>query len=132
MSINRIGIWLCLLLGSVTAVACRHTPDTGTADLTITLISSPTPTLADTTLILSLLDGQGQPVDDAQLEVRGDMTHAGMTPILGTAVAGQDGQYTIPFPWSMAGDWILTIRATMPDGSWREQQINLRVAEPKP
>jgi len=47
------------------------------------------------------------------------MSHAGMVPVVDTAQAEGPGSYGISdFRFTMAGDWILTLRATLPDGRW--------------
>jgi copper(I)-binding protein len=45
------------------------------------------------------------------------MTHAGMQPVLRTIESGEDGLYQTDFEWTMAGDWIVTINATLADGT---------------
>ena len=66
---------------------------------------------------LTLWDADGQPIDDANLvSLRGDMSHAGMEPVLAEATGAGDGLYTADFEWTMAGDWTVTIEATLPDG----------------
>jgi hypothetical protein len=72
--------------------------------------------VGDTTLDVMLTDANGQPVTEAVVQVRGDMSHAGMTPVLRTAVAGQPGLYHAPFTWTMGGDWVVTVEFTLPDG----------------
>ena len=68
------------------------------------------------TLILRLEDGAGQPVNGAQLSARGEMTHPGMIPELGAAVSEGSGAYVIPFEWTMAGEWVVTVTGELPDG----------------
>jgi len=79
-------------------------------------------------LVLRVTDAQsGAPVSDAYLSVKGDMTHTGMVPVLSSAKTGIDGEYAIPFEWTMGGDWILTVTVSMPDGSLVERNFNLVV-----
>lgn len=79
---------------------------------------SPTPPLVGPTrLLISLSDSAGAPVEGAEVQVQGNMTHAGMAPVFGTAQEEGDGMYVIPgFRFTMAGDWILTVRVTLADG----------------
>ncbi|MBP8948559.1 MAG: FixH family protein, partial [Candidatus Promineofilum sp.] len=66
---------------------------------------------------LTLWNADGQPIDGANpVSLRGDMSHAGMEPVLATAAGAGDGLYTADFEWTMAGDWTVTIEATLPDG----------------
>lgn len=60
----------------------------------------------------------GEPVDGADVRVTGDMTHAGMQPVLSAAPAHGDGVYvTDEFAFTMRGDWIITVDVTYPDGT---------------
>ncbi len=125
---QRLLLLVLLLLGVVTG--CRQSREEATAVLTIELISPLNPSMASSTeMSLRVTDAAGQPVNDAQLDIKGDMTHAGMVPVLASAQNGVDGVYTAPFAWTMTGDWIVTVRATLPDGSWDEAEFRLRVGQ---
>lgn len=90
----------------------------GGLGLTVDVGISPTPPLVGPTrLLISLSDSAGAPVEGAEVQVQGNMTHAGMAPVFGTAREEGDGMYVIPgFRFTMAGDWILTVRVTLADG----------------
>lgn len=127
--IHRRLILLSLLLLGVVA-GCRQSREQGTAVLTIELIAPLNPSLAnDREMSLRVTDEAGQPVNDAILDIKGDMTHAGMVPVLANAQNGVGGVYTTPFVWTMTGDWIVTVRATLPDGRWDEAEFRLRVGQ---
>ena len=55
------------------------------------------------------------------------MTHAGMQPVLADATEEAPGSYRADFAWTMSGDWIVTVTATLPDGAVAEQQFDLSV-----
>ena len=74
------------------------------------------PPAGDGNLVIRVADENDQPLDTAALHIRGDMTHDEMLPIETTAAAGEDGIYRVPIRWTMAGDWILTVEATLSDG----------------
>lgn len=113
-----------LLMG----VGCRQGQQTGTADLSIELLSPQNPSMAnDREMSLRVTAADGQPVNDAVLDIKGDMAHAGMVPVLASAENGAEGVYTTPFVWTMTGDWIVTVRATLPDDTWHEAEFRLRV-----
>lgn len=127
--INQRLVLLALLLLGVMA-GCRQSREEATAVLTIELVSPLNPSMSsDTEISLSVRDAAGQSVNDAQLDIKGDMTHAGMVPVLASAQNGAEGVYTAPFAWTMTGDWIVTVRATLPDGSWDEAEFRLRVGQ---
>lgn len=59
----------------------------------------------------------GAPLTGAEVEVRGDMTHAGMAPVLVTAGEAEPGVYVAAgFTFTMAGDWIVSATVTAADG----------------
>ena len=86
--------------------------------VTVDVGISPTPPLVGPTrLLISLTDSTGTPVEGAEVQVEGNMTHAGMAPVFGTAQDEGEGMYVVPgFRFTMAGDWILTVRMTLADG----------------
>lgn len=90
----------------------------GAPDVQITLAraSMEEPVIGSDRLLITLLDGDGSPITDAAVTVRGDMNHAGMVPV--DAVAGYQGNgvYQADIEWTMAGDWIVTITAELADG----------------
>ncbi len=62
-----------------------------------------------------------EPLSKAQVTVTGDMTHAGMSPVIATAVEQEVGRYlTEDFEFTMAGDWIITTEVKLSNG----QRIN--------
>lgn len=70
----------------------------------------------------------GEPVTDAEVEVTGDMTHAGMVPVVAPAPHDEGGRYrTEGFEFSMAGDWILTVTVRH---QAEEAETTLEVAVP--
>ena len=74
------------------------------------------PKLGEVQVRVTVLDG-GEAVNDAQVKITGDMTHAGMAPVVAEAAPQGDGVYLSQgFEFSMAGDWILTVEAVYPDG----------------
>lgn len=81
-------------------------------------------------IVVTLLAADGMPIDAAQLEIRGDMTHAGMVPVVVTVSEGSAGAYRTGFDWTMAGDWILFVKADLPDGRVARRQFEIRVGVP--
>ena len=83
----------------------------------VTLTAEPAPpAVGDGTVIVTLRDSAGQPVDNAQLAIEANMSHAGMAPVLADSAAGKDGVYRVPLSWTMAGDWYVDVKFTLPDG----------------
>lgn len=119
---------LFLLLTLLTAGCARRSQQAANSDLQIEWAAPLQPALAaDTALKFRLSDAEGAPVDDATLHVKGDMTHAGMVPVLAESEGGEAGVYTVPFQWTMAGDWIITVRAELPDGAIAQRRFQRTV-----
>lgn len=83
--------------------------------------------VGETTLTVKVTDSSGAAINDAALNIQGDMTHAGMTPVIRDVADGEDGLYTVPFEWTMGGDWIVTVLAVLNDGTEVEENFNLSV-----
>jgi len=99
------------------------------ADVVLTLAVEPEPArIGEATLVLTLKTSDGRAIPDAKLDIRGDMAHAGMQPVLAASDAGPDGVYRVPFRWTMAGDWFVIVQVQLPDGRRFEQRFDLRVA----
>ena len=65
--------------------------------------------------VFILKDGEG--VTGASIEITGDMTHAGMIPVITEAQETEPGLYrSDDFSFTMAGDWILTTEIELSDG----------------
>lgn len=86
------------------------------------------PLVGEGTVAVSVTDtATGEPVNDATVAVKGDMTHAGMTPVLAETSRGQEGVYKMPFTWTMSGDWIVTVTATLADGTQATRAFDVLV-----
>ncbi len=97
------------------------------AGVTIDLAYPDPLTVGEMTLMITLTDADGNPINDATLAIRGDMNHAGMQPVLRDAEAGEEGVYEVPFEWTMGGDWIVTIAVTLADGTEVSETFDLSV-----
>lgn len=68
--------------------------------------------------MITIKDSDGNPVNDATVDIKGDMSHAGMQPVLGESSSSNgEGMYMIPYEWTMAGDWFVTVNVTLADGT---------------
>lgn len=129
--IGRHLLWLLLLASILVASGCaRASREPAAADIQLGLTAVPFPAhVGDGRLVIQVTDGAGNPINDARLSIKGDMTHAGMVPVLAEIEStGVDGYYEVPFAWTMAGDWIVTIEATLPDGTRARERFDLSVA----
>lgn len=108
---------LALLLVLAGCGRARHANPTSEDSFTVALATEPAPPLVgDGELVVTLRDAAGQPMNDAQLAIEANMSHAGMTPVSGSGTRGEAGIYRVPIAWTMAGDWYVDVRFTLPDG----------------
>lgn len=125
---------LLLLTAGLTLLAagCRQSTrsEATAADVVIALVddADSRPLVGPGSLTIRLTTADGAPISDATVEVRGDMAHAGMVPSLAEVAPGQaPGEYVAALEWTMAGDWVVTVTATLSDGRAATQEFPLRV-----
>lgn len=120
-----------LLLTLALLVACgASTPPASEAAVQITLLPGP----AGDGLQVQLHNAAHAPLTDATVALEGNMTHAGMAPVLTEPVkdgddGASDGVYRVPFHFSMLGDWIVTVTVDLADGTQSTQDINVTVTD---
>ena len=107
-----------LAIALVACVGRGGTGDFGADRAQIDLQTAPSrPTVGVAQLALTLADPSGTPLDGATVEIEGTMTHAGMKPVLAQARGQGEGRYQVDaFTFTMAGDWLLIVKVTLPDG----------------
>lgn len=74
------------------------------------------PAVGEATLIVTVTDADGKPVNGATVRAHGDMDHAGMEPVSGETATADAGVYRVPITWTMGGGWILDVTVSLPDG----------------
>jgi hypothetical protein len=109
-------------------MACngRNSQQTNNDDMRI-IVAVESTSVGETALLVTVTDKEGTPIDNATVSVKGDMSHAGMVPVLADATNGENGVYEMPFEWTMGGDWIVTVEVTLPDGRSATQQFNYSI-----
>jgi hypothetical protein len=116
-----------ILISLLSACARRQAVDQAPELLVdLTIIPSP-PSPGATLLQIQITDPDGESPGNFDLSIRGDMSHAGMEPVIVEEARGESGIYAIPFKWTMAGDWFVTITATLPDGRLLLRTIPVQV-----
>lgn len=128
----RLPVIVLLLIIAILPTGCQRAGQQANpppADIVLTMAVEPEPArVGEATLVFTLKTATGQGIPNARLNIRGDMSHAGMQPVLATADSGPDGVYRVPFRWTMAGDWFVLVQVELPDGRRFEQRFDLRVA----
>ena len=109
---------------------CAH-KDVSTSNLTVSYEVSPLPArVGDVTITIKMTDGSGAPVAGARVKLEGNMSHAGMAPVLAEAQEIAPGRYRTNMNLSMAGDWHVLVYLTLPDGRELEQQFEIKEVAP--
>jgi len=95
--------------------------------LTLTHEVSPQPPrVGPLTITLRAADTHGKPATGVRIKLEGNMSHAGMTPVLAGAKEREPGQYSSTMELSMAGDWYFVVHMTLPDGRKLERQFEIK------
>ena len=123
-----------LLVLVVGLAACRPPADrtasgaAGTgAEVSVALLTRPARVGPAAIEVVVRQDGEG--VEGATVQVTGDMTHAGMVPVVADAVELGDGVYrSDAFAFDMAGDWIITVDVRHPNGERDQASLATSVA----
>ncbi|HEX8683340.1 MAG TPA: FixH family protein [Ardenticatenaceae bacterium] len=82
------------------------------------------PTVGTASQLFITVTREGRPVEGAEVQVEGNMTHAGMEPLFMEATEVAGGEYEAAIEWTMGGEWFLRVRATLPDGSVAEERVS--------
>jgi hypothetical protein len=87
-------------------------------DYQVTFATEPAaPSMGDGTVVITVKDKAGQPVDGARVSIEANMNHAGMTPEHADATTSEAGVYRLPLTWTMGGAWYVDAKITLHDGS---------------
>ena len=107
-----LSIILALLLTACGAQGTTTVVEGVTVDLAV---EPDPPAVGASTLHVTVLDGNGTPLEGATVAVVGNMEHEGMLPVNSETSVSVNGVYTMPFEWSMGGGWILNVTVMLPD-----------------
>lgn len=118
MKEKKMRFHILLLALLLTLVGCRQTTEPTAENISIEIaLDTENPSIGDATLLVTVNTDEGNPVNDATVNARGDMTHAGMMPVIPDAVSeAEEGVYSIPFEFTMGGDWLITVDVTLANG----------------
>jgi hypothetical protein len=121
--IRAVG-WIALLLLLALSGCARGIQDL--PDVGVDLVIEPDPPqLGLATVTVRLTGPDGQPIQGAQVELEGNMTHAGMVPTLARASETAPGRYQAELDFTMVGDWFILVRADLPDGQSMERKVDV-------
>lgn len=115
------GLAACLLA----AGGCRP-PAESAPEVALGWTVAPTPPVTGPATFSLTLTVAGQPVAGAAVRLEGNMSHAGMKPVFGTAREVAPGRYEAPLELTMAGDWFVLVEARLRDGRTLQRQVDVR------
>jgi hypothetical protein len=119
-----------LFVGALFLLACDK-PAVFSPALKVSFEARPQPVrVGPVNVAFILADAGGKPVAGAHLQAEADMTHAGMSPVFATVEEKRPGRYESTLKLEMAGDWVILLRGTSPDGTKLERQFELKDVRP--
>ncbi len=127
---GRLSILLLLLILTLSDQRVQsHRRQRAAAGLHMTLIPAAEGIQGDH-LTVEIVDDDGLPVTDVTVSLEGNMTHAGMVPVLTESVwdgadGSEDGRYRVPFQFTMLGDWIVSVKIENRDGDRYSQDVDV-------
>lgn len=121
---RQVLIWLVVV--SVLGLAACQGADKEPSDVSVELSVAPDPPQVGVAAVnVTLHDADGQSIHATKVELEGTMTHAGMVPVFAQAVETAPGRYEASLEFTMGGDWVIIVRAELPDGSSLEQEFDV-------
>jgi hypothetical protein len=121
-----------LLLAVLLILGCRPESDETAVRTRANLVFEPhPPAVGLTRVILTLTDPAGQPVRAGQLEVEGNMNHAGMRPVFTRLEETEPGRYAGTIEFTMGGDWYLLVTGVSSDGQRLDLKLNVSGVKPQ-
>ncbi len=97
-------------------------------DYQVTFATEPAPpVIGDGTVIITVKDKAGQPVDGARLAIEANMNHAGMVPVNAETATSQAGVYRVPLKWTMGGAWYVDIKIATAGGQTIQRRFPVDV-----
>jgi YtkA-like len=120
---QTIAIGVALAAGL--AVGCQSGSQT-TADADVVLQIQPDPPhVGPADVVLTLNDAAGAPLSGAEIQLEGDMNHAGMQPVFADLEETEPGRYAGSLNFTMGGDWFILVTGTLADGRRVEDKIDV-------
>ncbi|HXO43575.1 MAG TPA: FixH family protein [Thermoanaerobaculia bacterium] len=94
-------------------------------------LSPRAPAVGPAVLRLALADRRGgRPLAGARVTVEAEMSHPGMAPVFASAREVAPGVYQAELRFTMAGDWVLLVDATLRDGRAVRRELWVRGVRP--
>jgi hypothetical protein len=119
-----------VVLAIMFGISC-HRPSNASSGVKVEFQIKPQPVrVGPVEISLTLTDIATQPLTGAQITVEADMSHAGMSPVFAPSKEVGAGQYQSQLSLGMAGDWVVLLHGTLPNGEKLERQFNVGDVRP--
>jgi hypothetical protein len=118
------------LIGALFLAGCQKPGATSPAVVIEHEITPQPPKVGVSTIALKVTDASGNPVTGVRINLEGTMTHPGMRPVFSEARETGSGRYQSSLEFTMAGDWIVLLHITLPNGQKLERQIEVKGVQP--
>jgi hypothetical protein len=130
--VRQSGLSTTLFAAAVLTASCSGEEHRGSAGLQIRVSVEPgTPSVGSARITVHVSDQAWTPRNGLRVTVTS--IRADAATVTETAVGEGAGRYVAgEFPFSAAGEWVLTARAELPDGRWTERDRVVAVLPPGP
>ncbi len=111
-------VWMQRVLPAVIAcwvVACAGSGD-GAQGLSAKLTFEPQPHIGTVECTVALTNSDGTPAECTQVELEGNMNHAGMVPVFAQGEPRGEGIFVADLEFTMGGDWLIFVRGKSAEG----------------
>ena len=121
---------VAVVIGVVFGIGC-HKPPNASSGVMVEFQIKPKPVRVGPVVVcLTLTDAGNHPVTGTQIALEADMSHAGMSPVFAQANEVQPARYESHLSLGMAGDWVILLHGTLPNGEKLERQFDVRDVRP--
>ncbi len=118
------------LIGAIFLTGCQRPDEPEPAVVIEHEIRPQPPKVGVSEIALKLTEASGNPVTGARIDLEGTMTHPGMRPVFSEARESDSGRYRSSLEFTMAGDWIVLLHITLPNGQKLERQFEIKGVQP--
>jgi hypothetical protein len=122
----RLLCFLCLFVAAISGCSSQSSTEVFVAH---EVLPQP-PRVGQVEIRLRLTDASRKPLMGAQIKLEGNMSHAGMSPVFVDTVEVAPGEYRANIELSMAGDWVILVHMTLPDGAKLKRQFEIKGVAP--
>ncbi|MCA8993239.1 MAG: FixH family protein [Planctomycetaceae bacterium] len=126
--INKLGYGVCAVLCgflSIISYGCQESTTPGMqVSATLDITPSP-PTVGEADVVLTLTGAKGELLTGGEIEIEGNMDHAGMKPVFSKLTETAPGKYTGKLEFTMGGDWFVLVTGQLADGHQLNEKVDV-------